>query len=310
MRRSFLKRGLAGGSLLLGLPGALHAAPAWQPLDFDAACRALEARLGGQIGVFALDTGSQARLAYRADQRFAMCSTFKLLLAAAVLARIDAGQLRPDQRLRYGPRDLVPHAPVTGALLEGGSQSASLTVAALCEAILVHSDNPAANLLLPLVGGPPGLTRFAREQGDVITRLDRIEPALNSNEPGDPRDCSTPEAFVGLLDRLLGSALSDELRQQLLVWMNASETGLRRLRAGAPQDWPAADKTGTGARGAVNDVAVFFPPQRAPILMAVFMSGSSQPLAALEAAHAELATRALAQLSRDGAAAVAPLTSS
>lgn len=309
MRRDFLRRGLAAAGL-----GASLARPSWATsvsmdrLDFQAACQALEARLGAQIGVFALNTENQMQLGYRADQRFAMCSTFKLLLAAAVLARIDAGQLRPDQRLRYGPRDLLPHAPVTGALLSGGSQSASLTVAELCAAILVHSDNPAANLLLPLVGGPPGLTRFAREQGDPITRLDRIEPALNSNEPEDPRDSSTPAAFVGLMDRILGTVLSEELRQQLLVWMNASETGLRRLRAGAPQGWPAADKTGTGARGAVNDVTVFFPPSQAPVLMAVFMSGSTQPLAALEAAHAELATRALAELIKSGSAA--PLTSS
>ncbi len=277
--------------LLAGLPLPFSSLAAPQTeASLQARCVALQAQIGGQIGVFALHTGSRAQFAFQAEQRFAMCSTFKLLLAAAVLAKVDSGRLDLNQRVRFGPRDMVAHAPVTGELLLAGSVSASLSVAELCAAMLVVSDNPAANLLLPLVGGPAGLTRFLRELGDTVTRLDRIEPALNSNLPDDPRDTSTAAAYVGLMERLLCSDyFSGELRQQLLVWMNASETGLQRLRAGAPQDWPAGDKTGSGANGAVNDVAIFFPPKQAPILMAVFMSGSSQPFASLNAAHAELA---------------------
>ncbi len=287
------RRWLLQAGLSLALPQAAWAGGESLP----ELCQRLEQQCGGQIGLFALHTGSRRQLAYRAEQRFAMCSTFKLLLAGAVLARIDAGQLRHDQRVRFGPRDLVPHAPVTGALLASGTVSASLTVLDLCAAILLESDNPAANLLLPLVGGPPGLTRFFRELGDTETRLDRIEPALNSNLPGDPRDSSTPASFVGLMERLLCSdTLSDASRQQLLIWMNETETGLGRLRAGAPKDWPAGDKTGTGPRGAVNDVAIFFPPQQSPILMAVFMQGSSWEVKALNALHAELAGKVLADL--------------
>jgi beta-lactamase class A len=266
-------------------------------VDLQQRCAALQDRVGGQIGVFALHTGSRAQFGFQAEQRFAMCSTFKLLLAGAVLAKADSGRLDMNQRVRFGPRDLVPHAPVTGELLQAGSVSASLSVAELCAAMLEVSDNPAANLLLPLVGGPAGLTRFLRELGDTVTRLDRIEPALNSNLPEDPRDTSTAASYVGLMERLLCSDfLSGELRQQLLVWMNASETGLQRLRAGAPPDWPAGDKTGSGAHGAVNDVAIFFPPKQAPILVAVFMTGSSQPLSSLNAVHAELATLVLNHL--------------
>ncbi|MEJ6004530.1 class A beta-lactamase [Paucibacter sp. AS339] len=291
------RRRLLQGGALLGLPLGISPS-AWAVESVQEACRRLEAQVGGQLGVFALHTGTRLQFGYRAEQRFAMCSTFKLLLAGAVLARIDAGQLRPDQRVRFGPRDMVPHAPVTGALLESGTVSASLSVLDLCAAILLESDNPAANLLLPLVGGPPGLTRFFRELGDTETRLDRIEPALNSNLPDDPRDTSTPASYVALMDRLLCSDfLSDAARQQLLVWMNETETGLGRLRAGAPKDWPAGDKTGTGANGAVNDVAIFLPPKQAPILMAVFMNGSSQTVPALNAVHAELAERVLALLS-------------
>lgn len=270
---------------------------AFAQTDLRQRCLALQQRVGGQIGVFGLHTGTRAEFAFQAEQRFAMCSTFKLLLAAAVLAKVDSGRLDLNQRIRFGPRDLLPHAPVTGALLEGGSVSASLSVAELCAAIMLESDNPAANLLLPLVGGPAGLTRFLRELGDGVTRLDRIEPALNSNFPDDPRDTSTPAGFVGLMDRLLCSELlSGELRQQLLVWMNASQTGLERLRAGAPLDWPAGDKSGTGPNGAVNDVAIFFPPKQAPILLVVFMSGSSKSRSELNAVHAELAGLVLTHL--------------
>ncbi|MCV2353856.1 class A beta-lactamase [Paucibacter sp. B2R-40] len=281
--------------LLAGLPLPLSSlATPEAEASLQARCAALQTQIGGQIGVFALHTGSRAQFAFQAEQRFAMCSTFKLLLAAAVLAKVDSGRLDLNQRVRFGPRDMVDHAPVTGSLLQAGSVSASLNVGELCSAMLEVSDNPAANLLLPLVGGPAGLTRFMRELGDMVTRLDRIEPALNSNLPNDPRDSSTAASFVGLMERLLCSDFfSGELRQQLLVWMNASETGLQRLRAGAPKDWPAGDKTGSGANGAVNDVAIFFPPKQAPILLAVFMTGSNQPVAALNVVHAELATLVL-----------------
>lgn len=294
-RRGFC---LVGFSLAgVSLPSISLPSLAYAQADLQQRCLALQQRVGGRIGLYALHTATREEFAFQAEQRFAMCSTFKLLLAAAVLAKVDSGRLELTQRIRFGPRDLVPHAPVTGALLEGGSVSASLTVADLCAAILLESDNPAANLLLPLVGGPAGLTRFLRELGDMVTRLDRIEPALNSNLPDDPRDTSTPAGFVGLMDRLLGSDyLSGESRQQLLVWMNTSQTGLERLRAGAPLDWPAGDKTGTGPNGAVNDVAIFFPPKQAPILMAVFMSGSSKPLSELNAVHAELAALVLKRL--------------
>lgn len=268
-----------------------------QSPDLQQRCAALQDRVGGRIGVFALHTGTRQQFGFQAEQRFAMCSTFKLLLAGAVLAKVDSGRLDLNQRVRFGPRDLLPHAPVTGELLKSGSVSAALSVGELCAAMLEVSDNPAANLLLPLVGGPAGLTRSLRELGDTVTRLDRIEPALNSNLPDDPRDTATPASFGGLMERLLCSDfLSEELRHQLLVWMNSSTTGLQRLRAGAPPDWPAGDRSGTGPNGAVNNVAIFFPPKQAPVLLVVFMSGSDKSLSELNAVHAELARLVLAEL--------------
>ncbi|MDT8998946.1 class A beta-lactamase [Paucibacter sp. APW11] len=260
---------------------------------FTARCERLEQTLGGRIGfhAFALD-GRVLPLGYREQERFALCSTFKLLLAAAVLAEVDAGRLRLDQRVPYGKADLVPHAPHTEQHLQRGWMS----VEALCAAIMLASDNPAANLLLALLGGPAGLTRRCRDWGDPVTRLDRIEPELNSNLPGDERDTSTPLAMAQLMRHLLGEseALSPASRRRLLAWMQASETGLGRLRGGLPSNWRVGDKTGTGARGAVNDVLIAWPvAQPVPLLMTMYMSGSSAPTAALAAAHVTLAGAAL-----------------
>lgn len=257
-------------AVLLILP--LGAAPAPDRLARpEAGLAALEARAGGRLGVVALDTGSGRRLAHRAGERFPMCSTFKVLLAGTVLQRVDRGELRLDLRLPYGKADLLAYAPVTTArLAEGG-----LAVGELCAAAVEVSDNTAANLLLASVGGPGAVTAFARSLGDPVTRLDRTEPALNEARPGDPRDTTTPEAMVATLRTLLlGPALKPESRARLEGWMAACTTGGTRLRAGLPKDWAVGDKTGSGARGTVNDVAILRPPHRAPILVAAYFTGS------------------------------------
>jgi len=165
-----------------------------------------------------------------------------------------------------------------------------LSIRELCAAAVELSDNVAANLLLPLIGGPAGLTAFMRESGDTVTRLDRNEPELNSNLPDDLRDTSSPRALVESMQRLLlGPRLAAPSRAALIAWLTNSRTGLQRLRAGLPADWRAGDKTGTGPRGAVNDAAIAWPAGRAPILIAVLMSGSPHPAALLGEAHAQIA---------------------
>lgn len=248
----------------------------------------IEARVGGRVGVFALDTGSGREIAHRPDERFALCSTFKWVLAAAILDRVDRGALSLDERIPFGPSDLLEYAPVAREHLAEGA----LTVEAWARAAVIVSDNTAANLLLLRVGGPAGLTRYIRSLGDEVTRLDRDEPTLNANEPGDPRDTTSPRAMVGLLRRLLlGDALSPASLERLLDWLRACETGTRRLRAGFPKDWIAGDKTGTGARGAVNDVAIAWPPGRPPILVAAYLSDSDADTSALTEALAEIGKR-------------------
>jgi beta-lactamase class A len=229
----------------------------------------LETYVGGRLGVFALDTASGRTLAHRADERFAMCSTFKWVLAAAVLARVDRGELAIDQRIPYGKADLLDHCPVTGEHVAEGA----LALERMARAAVTVSDNGAANLLLAQVGGPAGLTAFVRQAGDSVTRLDRNEGALNSNVPGDPRDTTSPRAMVGLQKAILcGDVLAPASRERLLAWMKACETGKDRLRAGFPADWTVGDKTGTGENMAVNDLAIAIPPGRAPVLVAVYTS--------------------------------------
>lgn len=245
----------------------------------------LEARLGGRLGLSVIDASGRLVLSRRATERFALCSTFKWALAAMVFAEVDRGNLTLSHNIAFSEQDLLEYAPVTREQVGRGS----MTVEALVEASVILSDNTAANLLLDLVGGPARLTAFFREQGDPVTRLDRKEPSLNSNEPGDPRDTTTPDAMVGLLRTLLlGNAITPESRARLLSCMVASPTGRERLRAGLPKSYRVADKTGTGGNSAVNDVAVVWPPDRAPLLVACYMSESRSALSTLVAGHAEV----------------------
>jgi len=245
----------------------------------------IEATLGGRVGVAAVDTGTGARLAHRGEERFAMCSTFKWMLAAAVLARHDRRGADLEQRLSYTPKDMLAHSPVTEQHLAEGL----LPLGELCKAAVETSDNTAANTLLKFIGGPAALTHYLRTIGDDTTRLDRMEPDLNTNDPGDPRDTTTPNAMVATMQAILvGDALTAASRGRLLAWLKNCRTGLQRLRGGLPPAWTVGDKTGTGDRGAVNDNAIAWPPQRPPLLIVSYMSGSHASLEALEAAHARI----------------------
>ncbi len=257
---------------------------------FARAVRAAEAEGGGRLGVAVLDTETGKRFAWRGEERFPLASTFKFVLAGAVLAQVDRGLERLDRRIPISASDLVEHAPVTGKHLE----TEGLTVSELCEATMVWSDNPAANLLLPLVGGPAGLTGFARGLGDDRFRLDRAETALNEATPGDPRDTTAPVAMLGDLDRLLlGTALSPASRARLAGWLVGCRTGDRKIRAGLPAGWRCGDKTG-GGHGTNNDIAIIWPPGRRPVLVAGYLTETTAPLDARNDAFAAMG-RAVAE---------------
>ncbi len=289
-RRAFLAA--AGGVTLLAATGV----KAEKPRNFGDkrladAVAALEKRSGGRLGVAVLDTGTGQRFGHRADERFPMCSTFKFLLAGAILKQVDEGRERLDRRIRVTKADMVPYAPFAETRLDGPPP----TVAELCEATMTLSDNVAANLLLPAVGDPAGLTAFLRTLGDRKTRLDRNEPSLNSAIPGDPRDTTTPAAMAHSMERLmLGDTLTPASREQLIAWMVANRTGDKRLRAGLPKGWRVGDKTGTGVRGTVNDIGIVWPEGRAPLLIASYLTETADGFKERDAIHAGVA-RAVAE---------------
>ncbi len=231
----------------------------------------LERRHGGRLGVAILDTASQRLISHRGDERFALCSTFKCLAAAHVLARVDRKQEDLSRRIVYSAEQLVPYSPTTE--LHVGGQG--LSVGSLCEAAMTLSDNTAANLMLDSMGGPEGLTAWLRSVGDTQTRLDRREPELNENRPGDLRDTTTPIAMLQTLNALvLGEKLTLASRDQLTAWLVNNQTGDKKLRAGVPVSWRVGDKTGSGANNASNDVAVIWPGDRPPILVTAYYTES------------------------------------
>jgi len=282
------RRGFVGG-LMVGALGACGAGGTATPEPIEKVREALASisrRSGGQLGVAALDTANGHRIGFNEDRRVAFCSTVKVPLAAAILARVDAGALALDHRLTFTDADLLDYAPVVKEHLA----EHALTVAQACAGAVELSDNSAANLLLKQIGGPEGLTRFMRAAGDQVSHLDRTETALNLVTPGEVHDTTTPAAMLDLLRALLlGVVLSPASRAQLIGWMVAGKTGGAMLRAGLPAGWRVGDKTGRSGTGWVNDVAIAWPPGRAPILIAAYLYAPDLAADAANTIHADIA---------------------
>ncbi|WP_149196642.1 class A beta-lactamase [Luteimonas suaedae] len=287
-RRGFLRA--TGGAIALASLGKAVAMDAPGLPGLAPALAELERDSGGRLGVAVLDSGSGQQAGRHADERFPMCSTFKFLLAAAVLQQVDRGRERLDRNVPIAESDLVPHSPQT----EKHVGAEGMRVGDLCRATMIRSDNAAANLLLRTLGGPAGLTRFVRELGDPHTRLDRWEPELNSAVPGDPRDTTTPAAMARNLQRLLlGDVLHDASRALLTGWLVDNRTGDARLRAGLPKRWRVGDKTGTSINaddlGTANDIAIVWPPGRSPLLITCYLTGAAPDIGAMDAVHTAIA---------------------
>lgn len=296
MRRQFLQ--WAGVGLAAGLvPGYSRAwaAGAPEPAEAGPDWAMLERASGGRLGVCLIDSGSGRRWGHRQEERFPMCSTFKFLLVAAVLQQVDQGRMALTQRVPIRQEDMIAHAPVTEKYVGRG-----LNVGELCRATMIWSDNPAANLLLPLVGDPAGLTAFLRATGDSVTRSDRNEPTMNLFSPDDPRDTTTPAAMAVNLQRLvLGTVLSPASRRILARWLIDNRTGDRRLRAGLPSGWTVGDKTGSNGTDTTNDIAVIWPGHgRAPFLLASYLQGASVDAAARDDTLRQVAVLAAGPMAR------------
>jgi beta-lactamase class A len=256
---------------------------------------ALEEQSSGKLGVAVLDCADGALAGHRLDERFTMCSTFKLPLAALILTKIDAGDIAADATLPISRAYPVGHAPVVQARLDAGATA--MSILDLCEAVQTQSDNGAANILLRAMGGPQSLTTFFRSLGDNASRLDRYEPDLNTSHDGDPRDTTTPGAMAESLRAILtGALLKPASRTRLIDWTIATQTGLKRLRGGLPAGWRAGDKTGTypgdgSFAGKANDVAICWRPERAePFIIAAFLeTAANSPPADADAVIAQAA---------------------
>jgi beta-lactamase class A len=273
---------------LLALAGAAVLAAPARAAGAARELKSIQKRIGGRLGVHVLDSQSGKRFGHDENSRYAMASTFKLPLAAALLWQMDRGAFGPERPLPISQRDVLQNSPAVEAKLAAGATS--MTIRELCAAVIMQSDNAAANVLLAGIGGPAALTDFFRKSvGDEVTRFDRNEPQLNSNQPGDPRDTTTPRAMAESLLRIFTQdVLSLPSRAMLIDWMIGSRTGLARVRAGIPKSWQVGDKTGTGNNGAVHDVVVAYPPGRRPIFIVVYMSESKKTTPELEAAHADI----------------------
>lgn len=250
----------------------LHAAPR-RFGTLPAALAHLEETNGGRLGAAVFDTATGERSGYRERERFPMCSTFKFLLASAVLQRVDRHDETLVRAIAIPTKPLLTHSPVSEA-----HAGETMTIGALCQAVLTDSDNTAANALLDVIGGPPAITRFCRSIGDTETRLDRTELALNESLAGDPRDTTTPAAMVGDLHTLLlGDVLSQASRKQLTLSMEGCRTGLDRLRAKLPAGWRAADRTGSDGEHTSNDIGVLWAPGKPPIIVAAYITQCPGP---------------------------------
>jgi len=277
-RRVFL-RSTVGLTILVASKGSIAAD------ELQEKFAALEKGSKGRLGVAILDTATGRELAYREAERFPLLSTWKVLVAACVLARIDEGRDTLGRHVRFGQSSVLSYAPVTMLHVADG-----MTIGELCSAAVEVSDNTAGNLLLDSVGGPAGLTAWLRSIGDGITRLDRTEPTLNEAKPGDLRDTTTPSAVAESLNKVLfGNILSASSRQKLAVWMIAGKTGNSRLRAGLPPDWRVGDKTGTNNTGCANDIAIAWPPNRAPLVIACYLANADVSPQRRDAAHVDVA---------------------
>ncbi|MGH3727083.1 MAG: class A beta-lactamase [Mycobacterium sp.] len=266
-RRAVLVGGIAAvGGLLVGC----SARQSDQPTDPSAAeFASLEGDFGGRLGVYALDTGSGRSVGHRADERFLMCSTVKVLIVSAILHRRHSEPGLLDKQIRYTQAEVLEWAPETSKHVATG-----MTVSQLCEAAIRYSDNTAANLLIAELGGPKETEKFVRGFGDSVTNTDRTEAALNSVDVVDgDKDTSTPQQMATDLRTLvLADGLDPQGRDLLTGWLKANTTGDQSIRASTPAGWTVGDKTGTGFRNESNDIAVIWPPERAPIVVSVYTS--------------------------------------
>lgn len=281
--RETMDHALSRRHLIAGLALAALACPAQAASDLEE----IERQHGMRIGAVMRGSDGRIHFAHRADERFRLCSTFKIFLAAEVYRQAAKDPHLLQRPVTIRDTDRLGNSPVTARQQDGGTLSAEM----LCKAAVQYSDNSAANYLLDLVGGPPAVTRLFRTLGDNISRLDRMEPALNLGAPEDLRDTTTPAAIARSLGTLLltSTVLGDHQRATLLGWMRNEQNGTRRIRAGVPRSWTVANKPGTNDAGAVNDIAIIRPPSGGSFVLTVYTASAENRVTQSESVIAAIA---------------------
>jgi len=277
---------------------------------------------GGIVGVCALHLESGRKIDFNARERFPMASVYKIPIAVQLLSRVDRGEIKIDQMIELEPSDLHPGSGMLTPFLH--KPGVILSVRNLLELMLVISDNSATDVLLRLAGGPEAVTKRMRAIG--IEDMDINRPTINlladaagyalppekertpellkkiaeattaetrkaaaARFEADPRDTSSPEAMVRLLERIYrGDILKPESRALLLETMERCQTGKARLKGFLPPETVIANKTGTMDR-ITNDAGIITLPYNAGhVVMAVFVKSSEKEMAERERAMAQI----------------------
>ena len=284
----------------------------------------------GTLGVAVLDLQSGKSWRVNADRAYPMMSVFKALLGAAVLERVDRGELCLAQLVTLTRADLRDTwSPVVGKF---PGDSARFTVHQLLDAAVSDSDNIAADALVKLVGGPAVVTSFLRAHGITGMRVDRDERGLAHDMDGlaadvamppagetvnatlarkrrgraaylaDPRDTSTPDAAADFLRELWrGELVSRDSTKLMIEMMTHSPNAPNRLKVGLPFGAQLAHKTGSsgtfeGITAAHNDIGVISWPDGRAVIVAAFLTASPAPEKERDAIFATLAREATNEL--------------
>ncbi|MDO9608054.1 MAG: class A beta-lactamase [Brevundimonas sp.] len=289
---------MIAGAGALGLVGCKQPSPVEAAADEgpDFFLNDLETRHGGRLGFAALDVGSSRRVLWRSQERFPFCSTFKPFLAAATFQRVERDEESLDRAVRITQADMIPHAPVTEKAV-----GRTLTIRELMQATVEVSDNPAANILIREMGGIAVWRSWWPTFGDTTTVISRLEPDLNTALPNDPRDTCLPEqTLANIREMAFSDRLTPEHDALLQGWLIASPTGPNRIKACVPEGWSVAHKTGSGANGTTNDIAMLTPLTGSPVIVAAYFTGAASATEdARDAVIAEATRRALKALGHD-----------
>jgi beta-lactamase class A len=247
----------------LAQPAAAASSP--ELVSLEQQLSALVAGRSGEYGIAALDLRSGKTVSINGDTAFPMASTVKVAVAAAYLTQVDFGRRTLDQRI-------------------GGRSAYSLM-----EAMLVHSDNYATDLLIRNLGGPKTVQQWISWHGLTGISVDRNIAQLlrDRRDLKDPRDSSTPLAMVELLKKIeTGDVLKPQSRSFLATMMARCITGSNRMRALLPAGTRVEHKTGT-LSGLTDDVGFITLPDGRRIAVAIFArGGANRPRTIAEAARA------------------------